>query len=49
VQVCLPEEWEINDSGWEAIARTNFAQDWAQEANKDKHTKAKLPEEYAHH
>jgi hypothetical protein len=47
-QACLPEEWEIGDE-WEAIARTNFAQDWAREANKDKQIEAKLPEEYTRH
>jgi hypothetical protein len=47
--VQLPEGWEICDHEWEAIARTNFAQDWAREANKDKHVEAKLPEEYTRH
>jgi predicted aspartyl protease len=26
-QACFPEEWEIGNE-WEAISRTNFAQDW---------------------
>ena len=45
------EEEEEMDEEWE-IARTNFAQDWAQEANKNKQEQGKnptLPPEYEQH
>jgi hypothetical protein len=48
-QVCLLDEMELDDSEWDAIARTNFTQDWAKEANKDKQAETKLPEEYVRH
>jgi hypothetical protein len=39
------EVWE-EMTEWDIIARTNFAQDWAWEANKDKQKEAELPREY---
>ena len=45
------EEEERMDEEWE-VARTNFAQDWAQEANKNKQEQGEnptLPSEYKRH
>ena len=47
------EEEERMDEEWEVmVAKTNFAQDWAQEANKNKQEQGKnptLPPEYERH
>jgi hypothetical protein len=43
---------ESDSEVWNAIARTNFAQDWSREANKAKQEQtanARLPEEYQRH
>ena len=42
------EAWE-ETTKWDIIARTNFAQDWAHEANKDKQPEAILSGEYQQH
>ena len=52
-QVEVKEEEEKMDEEWEAmIARTNFTQDWAQEANKNKQEQGEnqtLPPKYKRH
>jgi hypothetical protein len=51
MQVYAPDTakaWE-ETTKWDVIARTNFAQDWACEANKDKQLEAVLPDEYQQH
>ena len=49
-RIKMEEEEERTDAEWETIvARTNFVQDWAREANKDKQEQGKnptLPPEY---
>jgi hypothetical protein len=44
----VTKAWE-EMTEWDVIARTNFAQDWVQEASKNKQTEAMLPEEYQRH
>ena len=51
-QVEVDEKEEMNEE-WEAmVTRTNFVQEWAQEANKDKQGRGEdptLPPEYEQH
>jgi hypothetical protein len=50
-QISILEEGEIEfyEDEWGAIARTNFAQEWAREAKQAQTLEVRLPEEYQRH
>jgi hypothetical protein len=39
-------ELELEDTEWCAVARTNFAQEWAWEAKQGQTSEVRLPNEY---